>query len=102
MMRRATEDMDLALTKKNIGENYLLHSADGTEIGGADQYIQFLSALLAAIPDIKYKVEDILADGDIIAIRASFTGTNTGPLRGRTADRQEGVHEGGVLFPLGR
>jgi steroid delta-isomerase-like uncharacterized protein len=82
MMRRAMEDMDLAMIKSNIGQDYVLHLADGTEIVGADQYIKFVNALVAAIPDIKYKVEDIVADGDIIAIRASFTGTNTGPLRG--------------------
>jgi steroid delta-isomerase-like uncharacterized protein len=82
MMRRAMEDMDLAMIKSNIGQDYVLHLADGTEIVGADQYIKFVNALVAAMPDIKYKVEDIVADGDIIAIRASFTGTNTGPLRG--------------------
>jgi steroid delta-isomerase-like uncharacterized protein len=82
MMRRALEDKDLALIEKNIGQNYVLHLADGTEMVGADQYIKFVNALVAAMPDIRYKVEDIVADGDIIAIRASFTGTNTGPLRG--------------------
>jgi steroid delta-isomerase-like uncharacterized protein len=82
MMRRVMEDMDVALIKENIDQNYIFHSADGTEIVGAERYLQFLSALMASIPDIKYKVEDIVADGDIIAIRASFTGTNTGPLRG--------------------
>ena len=82
MMCRALENRDLPLIEKNIGRDYVLHLADGTEIVGADQYIKFVNALVAAIPDIKYKVEDIVADGDIIAIRASFTGTNTGPLRG--------------------
>ena len=82
MMRRAFEDMDSAMIKNNIGQDYVLHLADGTDIVGVDQYIKFLNALVAAIPDIKYKVEDIVVDGDIIAIRACFTGTNTGPLRG--------------------
>jgi predicted ester cyclase len=81
MMRRALEDRDLALIEKNIGQNYVLHLADGTEMVGPGQYIKFVNALVAAMPDIQYKVEDIVADGDTIAIRASFTGTNTGPLR---------------------
>ena len=39
-------------------------------------------ALLNAFPDIQYKVKDMACDGDILAVRASFTGTMTGPFRG--------------------
>jgi len=82
IMRRALEEMDIATIEKNIGPSYILHSADGTEINSPEQYIKFLTGLLGAFPDIKYKVEDIVADGNIVAIRASFTGTNIGSLRG--------------------
>ena len=43
IMRRGMEEMDMDLIKKNIDQNYIFHSADGTEIVGADQYIKFLS-----------------------------------------------------------
>jgi steroid delta-isomerase-like uncharacterized protein len=62
--------------------NYVFHSADGTQLNGAAQFKQFITMLRGAFPDIQYNVDDIACDGDLVAVRASFTGTNTGSLRG--------------------
>jgi steroid delta-isomerase-like uncharacterized protein len=62
--------------------NYILHLSDGTQLNGPAQFKQFITMLRSAFPDIRYKVEDMACDGDILAVRTSFTGTMTGPLRG--------------------
>jgi predicted ester cyclase len=54
----------------------------GVKLNGPGEFKQFISMLGTAFPDIQYKVEDIVCDGDILAVRTSFTGTMTGPLRG--------------------
>ena len=73
---------NLAPIDEAFAENYIAHLSDGTELNGPAEFKQFITMLRSAFPDIQYKVEDIACDGDILAVRTSFTGTMTGPLRG--------------------
>jgi steroid delta-isomerase-like uncharacterized protein len=41
-------------------------------------YNQFLAAFRSALPDIGNTIEDVIADGDKIAVRWSGSGTHTG------------------------
>jgi steroid delta-isomerase-like uncharacterized protein len=65
-----------------FAENYVGHMSDGTDLNGPEEFKQFITALRSAFPDIQYKVEDMACDGDILAVRTSFTGTMTGPFKG--------------------
>ena len=85
----ARQGIDEVVNKGNLApideffaENYIGHLSDGTELNGLAEFKQFITMLRSAFPDIQYKVEDIACDGDILAVRTSFTGTMTGPLRG--------------------
>ncbi|HEY4176256.1 MAG TPA: ester cyclase [Kofleriaceae bacterium] len=40
-----------------------------------------LGALLSAVPDIRYTLHDVLAEGDKVAVRWSWTGTQSAPFR---------------------
>lgn len=42
------------------------------------EYLDFMDGLASAFPDGKYNVEDIVAEGDKVVCRYSFTGTNKG------------------------
>jgi steroid delta-isomerase-like uncharacterized protein len=53
--------------------------------GGVDGLRAALSALLAAVPDIHYTLHDVVAEGDQVAARWTWTGTQTGPFRGYPA-----------------
>ena len=44
------------------------------------EYQGFMSALVSAFPDCKYNAEDVIAEGDKVVCRYSFTGTNKGTL----------------------
>lgn len=41
-----------------------------------------LAALFAAVPDIQFTLSDVLADGDRVAVRWTWTGTHRAPFRG--------------------
>jgi predicted ester cyclase len=41
-----------------------------------------VAAFRAAFPDLRFTVEDVLADGDRVAVRVRMEGTHTGPLFG--------------------
>ncbi len=43
---------------------------------------QLMSEMLVAFPDLKYRVEDEVAEGDLVAQRLTGTGTMKGPFMG--------------------
>ncbi len=55
------------------------------EEGVAAHLRRDIAALWQAFPDLHYTLEDMLAEGDQVALRFTITGTNTGPFQGRAA-----------------
>jgi steroid delta-isomerase-like uncharacterized protein len=48
----------------------------------ADGYKEFMSALLAAFPDSRFVVDDVIAEGDKVAVRHRLLGTHQGEFQG--------------------
>lgn len=61
--------------------DFVLHNASMT-IQGLEAYKQWLSMYLAAFPDARLTVEDMIAEGDRVVVRQTFRGTHTGELMG--------------------
>ena len=61
--------------------DFVLHNASMT-IQGLEAYKQFLSMYLAAFPDARLTLEDMIAEGDKVVTRQTFRGTHTGDLMG--------------------
>ena len=71
---------------------------DGTR--GPAAYTANVSALRAGFPDVRFTIEDIVAEGDRVAVRWTWTGTHTGTFRGFAASGKA-VHDTGlVLYTL--
>jgi predicted ester cyclase len=49
---------------------------------GVDGVRQFFAAFAEALPDIEVKVNAILAEGDLVAVATTTSGTHRGPLLG--------------------
>ncbi len=49
---------------------------------GALEWKQLMVGLLQAFPDGRFAIEDVFADGDRVAVRHTFHGTQSGPLFG--------------------
>ena len=64
-----------------ITPDFVLHNASMT-IQGLEAYKQWLSMYLAAFPDARLTVEDMIAEGDLVVVRQTFRGTHTGELMG--------------------
>ena len=45
----------------------------------------FSAVFYAAFPDLRHNIEDVVAEGDRIALRIRFTGTNTESFMGKPA-----------------
>ena len=61
--------------------DFVLHNGSMT-IQGLEAFKQIEAMLLTALPDIHYAVEDIIGEGDKVAVRLTVTGTHRGALMG--------------------
>jgi steroid delta-isomerase-like uncharacterized protein len=73
-----------AWTGKNVGavdelvsEDYVEYAPFGT-LRGIGDYKEGIQMFNSAFPDLKIKVEDMLAEGDRVAFRMTATGTHKG------------------------
>ena len=102
-VRRIVEDH---WNKKNpalIGElfatNCAFHTPDGG-LQGEDGATQLYNAYATAFPDFRVAADDILADGNKVVVRYTFTGTHSGPLAAVPASGKQANVQGIVIFRL--
>ncbi len=74
---------NLAVIDKIFGTNWVLHDpAWPEELRGPEGFKQYVTAMLNPFPDTHCTVEDIVAEGDKIAVRWTYAGTHQGELMG--------------------
>jgi predicted ester cyclase len=85
LARRATEEglnrQNPALVDELCAPNFVFHNASRT-IQGLQAYKHFLSQFFTAFSDAHFTTEDLIAEGDTVAVRRTFRGTHTGSLLG--------------------
>ena len=63
-----------------LAEDFVIY---GTDLApGLEGVKQFYALSLAAFPDQQLTIEDMIAEGDKVVVRATFTGTHQGELFG--------------------
>jgi len=73
--------MDL-LAELCTSDHYLYHPAIPAPAHGTSEYVRVMGPIWQAWPDHHLEIEEIIAEGDRVGIRAIVTATNTGPMRG--------------------
>ena len=71
----------------------------GGETGAAGLRTTF-AALRVAFPDIHYTLEDLFAEGDHVAVRWTWEGTHTAPIRGFSARGARVKDTGMAIYEL--
>ena len=88
IIRRVWEEMTnqrkLDLVDELFADDYVVHvNVPGMEvIRGRDAFKQALPALYTAFPDLHETIEDMVAEGDKVVVRTSWTGTHQGEWMG--------------------
>lgn len=77
---------DLAGAAALLAEDCVNHAAV-PEAQGRKGFERIISKVRTAFPDMRYSIEDVLADGDRVVVRSMVSGTHTGPF---TFTRLEG------------
>ena len=67
-------------------------------IKGPTGFAETIKPVRAAFPDIKWAVEDLIAEGNKVMIRWTWKGTNTGSFDGFPATNKEVIHNAINIF----
>ena len=91
LIRRVYElstQKDVAKLFELYDPGYIEHLRNGDQ--SLEQLKAGIPAIFAAFPDIKFTVEDMVAEGDKVAYRVTITGTHTGgSVYGSCPERQK-------------
>ena len=71
-----------ALFDELLAPIYVLHFPGSPPISGIEQAKQLMVAYTCAFPDLQLSTEDMVAEGDKVAIRNTWRGTHHGAFRG--------------------
>lgn len=89
----------------NTGDLTVVDRAIAPEFAGAGgrgpaAFARTVVELRAAFPDIRYTIEDVVEEGDRVAIRWTWTGTHEGPFRGFPPTQRKVSNQGLAVFQL--
>jgi steroid delta-isomerase-like uncharacterized protein len=103
LVRRFWEELvgtgHTAIADELLAPGYTVHYA-GNPPMDRDGFLQFLGALRSAFPDLTVTVEDLLAEGDEVAARWTWGGTQQGPFLGIPRTGEAVVGSGIGLFRI--
>jgi steroid delta-isomerase-like uncharacterized protein len=100
IIRRRVEEIwnqgDVAIADELIADDYL---SDGRTIG-REGYKQFVAGVRAAFPDLRFTLDDLVAEGDRVAVRYTARGTHSGAFMGIPPTGKQVTFTGIDLFRI--
>ncbi|MBN2133304.1 MAG: ester cyclase [Sedimentisphaerales bacterium] len=72
----------LAVVDECVAAGYVYHEPALGEVHGPEGLKQTIMAYRTAYPDLQFTIEDLIAEGDLVALRWSAAGTQKGELMG--------------------
>jgi steroid delta-isomerase-like uncharacterized protein len=72
----------MAVVDETGAPNCVFHDSGGRDRHGPKAIKQFVSEEFDAFPDQQYTIDDMVAEGNKVAVRFTFTGTHTGLVKG--------------------
>jgi steroid delta-isomerase-like uncharacterized protein len=84
-----------AVIERQVAPDFIDH--DDPDVAGPDGVKAHIKALRSAFPDLCMTVEDMVAEGDLVAVRATWRGTHQGTFRGVPPIGRK-VAFGGMVF----
>ncbi|WP_227374311.1 ester cyclase [Haladaptatus halobius] len=87
LVRRDIEEVwgdgNVEMIDEIYDENFVLHDPSSPdETQGRDDYKEYVEAYRTAFPDSEYAAEEMVAEGDTVALRYTARGTHEGELAG--------------------
>ena len=78
----AASQQKVELIDEIFASDYVLHDPANPMVQDLESFKGFLMGHYAAFPDAKWTVEEVIAEGDRVVVRWTFSGTHQGELLG--------------------
>lgn len=65
---------------QTVASNFVRHSSSAPPVRSREELKQYLRSEFEIFPDGRESIEDMLAEGDKVAVRHGFRGTQLGPM----------------------
>jgi steroid delta-isomerase-like uncharacterized protein len=88
---------DLAL-EELISPEIVFHGSIGTAVKGIAEFKQYVNRIRSAFPDFHNHIEELIAEGDKVAARLTYTGTHRGELFGFPGTGRKITYQGLAVF----
>jgi SnoaL-like polyketide cyclase len=88
---------NLALTDELVSPTYLFSAPGIGEVPGPEGIKQLISMYRTAFPDLTSKIDEQIAEGDVVVSHGTTTGTHQGPL-GEIAATGKAIRAHGSTF----
>jgi len=75
-------DWNMALVDEVVSPQFTSHDWPQGGPTGAQAFRDYYSAIRFAVPDARYEVDDLIAEGDRVVVRWRLLGTHKGDFRG--------------------
>ena len=86
LFRRAYEELwnrgNLSVADELIAPDFVNHAASAGSNRGPESMRASVTWAREAFPDLRFEIEELVAEGDMVAGRLSMSGTHRGPLMG--------------------
>lgn len=73
---------DLDAIEEFVTPDYVRHDPNGPEVRGPEAERQLVAMYLAAFPDLRFTIEHLVADEDLVLAHSTARGTHRGDLLG--------------------
>jgi predicted ester cyclase len=75
-------DLRYGVIDQVLAPDVLAHAPDGTEERGSQRFRQLIPSIRKAFPDLHLTIDEMLAEGDRVALRLRIRGTHEGDFAG--------------------
>jgi predicted ester cyclase len=86
LFRRTYEELlntgEYSVAEELVAPDFVNHEAPPGRDGGPESMRGLASMLRTAFPDLHFEIEELIAEGEMVAGRLTMSGTHDGPLMG--------------------
>lgn len=83
VFEKAFNEGDFSAAEEHVSQNLDDHSTFAAPAPGAEGFLRRIAQLREAFPDGRFKIRELLSEGELVAFTWTFAGSNDGPFMDR-------------------
>ena len=91
---------DFALANELIDQEIAFRGSLGIHVAGREGFKEYMRAVQQAFPNFHNQIEELIAEGDKVVARLTYTGTHQGELFGVAPTGREVTYCGVAIFRI--